>query len=577
MKTITLASILGVAHSAKVTCHFTADNFIHEVYVDGVDVLGSVKGHLNNWSHKKEVTFDSSATTLAIHASDYENGCSSGGFIMQCKTSDPSSPWNMDTQNHRDLFSVASRHEGSRRGIAPLANQNPPAQGWEKKDFKAVSTLWDTPRATKHSWMRGSRWGGIDINGGMCSGEGQSSRNNNWWYRFSTDTVKCHFTADNYIHQVYVDGEQINREIDGNLNSWTTEKTVSFKASAQALAIHASDAEGGCRNGGFIMQCRTAVKDSPWNMNTDNNRETFVVASKRMNWKGHYALHNADAPDGADGKSWHKKNFQPLDTKWDTPRKTTHHWMRGSRWGGIDINGGICSGNSQSDMNNNWWIRYNINTVKCDLTADNFVHKIYVDGEDMSKKVFGNKNDWTKEKYIRFDSSAKSIAVHASDAERGCRNGGFMMACTTPVKNSKWNVNTEHDRKKFVVASKGMNHVGFQKLNDAKAPEADWYKNDFYAVSKAWDVPRATTHHWMRNRGIDINHGICAGNNQASTNNNWWIRLEHKDECHASHCADWDCSQWCKCFSEDLEAKNIYALSGCGVSGENDCNCGIEE
>jgi len=572
MKVISLASILGVAHSAQVTCHFTADNNIHAVYVDGQDVLSTVKGNINGWTQKKEVSFDSSATSLAIHASDLEMGCRNGGFIMQCRTADTNSPWNMDTQNERDLFLVASKRN-NHKSAATLRDQSAPDADWYKKDYKAVSSMWDTPRATHHSWMRGSRWGGIDINGGMCSGESQSDVNNNWWYRFTTDTVKCHFTADNTIHQVYVDGEKISDEVDKLNHGWTTEKTVHFKSNAQTLAIHASDAERGCRNGGFIMQCRTAVKSSPWNMNTDHDRETFVVASKRQNYAGGHALATSSPPDA----NWADKDFMPVDKQWDTPRKTQHSWMHGSRWGGIDINGGICSGSSQSDLNNNWWIRYNINTVKCDLTADNIVHRVYVDGLPMKNRVFGNMNDWTRAKYIRFDSSAKSIAIHASDLERGCKNGGFMMSCRTPKSDSEWNIDTQNNREQFVVASKKMNHAGFAALDSEPAPSSDWYKNDFIAVGDRWDTPRATTHHWMRNRGINIDHGICSGEKQDETANNWWIRFDHKDECHATNCVEWSCAQWCKCFDEELEAKDIYEKAGCGASNENDCNCGLDE
>jgi len=571
MKTIALASILGAAHSAKVTCHFTADNYINEVFVDGKDMIasGKITGSLHGWTSKKTIEFDSSATTLAVHASDHEKGCGNGGFIMQCKTDDSSSPWNMDTQNSREFFEVASK-KLHYKGPTALKNQAPPAANWMKKDFQTDDGVWETPRQTTHSWMRGSRWGGIDINGGICSGETQSSQNNNWWYRFQVDKVKCHFTADNFIHYVYVDGEKINNRMDGNKNSWTEEKTVSFSSNAVSLAMQASDNEAGCANGGFIMQCRTPVRDSPWNMNTQNNRETFVVASSQNFWRKGAHSNKIQSPPHAD---WAKKNFQPTDKAWDTPRATTHSWMRGSRWGGIDINGGICSGESQSSQNNVWWLRYNINTVKCDLTADNYVHKIYVDGEDMKHKVFGNLNDWTNKKYIRFDASAKSIAVHASDAEKGCGNGGFMMACSTPVKNSKWNVNTQEDIADFTVASKKMNHAGFNALQNAAPPAANWYKNDYYAIGQQWDTPRKTTHHWMRNRGININHGICAGESQDRKNNNWWIRLEHKTEAHPSNCLEWDCTAWCKYFSEEDEANNVYIDAGCGIAGEADCNC----
>jgi len=383
--------------------------------------------------------------------------------------------------------------------------------------------------------------------------------------------VTCHFTADNYIHEVYVDGvDKIKAgEVKCALTGWTKQKTVEFDSSATTLAVHASDAERGCRNGGFIMQCETDDSSSPWNMDTQNSRAFFEVASKRLNHKGHAALQNQAPPS----TNWMKTDYETDHAVWETPRQTNHRWMRGSRWGGIDINGGICSGESQSTYNNVWWLRYNINTVKCDLTADNYVHKIYIDGEDMKHRVFGSMNDWYKKKYIRFDSSAKSIAVHASDAERGCRNGGFMMACSTPVKTSVWNTNTEANIEDFTVASKKMNHKGRHALENAAPPAANWYKNDYYAIGKQWDTPRRTSHHWMRNRGININHGICAGKSQDSTNNNWWIRLEHKTEGHPSNCLEWDCTAWCKYWIDEDEANDVYSILGCGGAGEGQCFC----
>ena len=62
------------------------------MFIDGVDRTNDVSGDLNNWEAIKTITFDDTATTIAVFGGDGEGGCSNGGFAMKCTSSHPD--WN---------------------------------------------------------------------------------------------------------------------------------------------------------------------------------------------------------------------------------------------------------------------------------------------------------------------------------------------------------------------------------------------------------------------------------------------------------------------------------------------------
>jgi len=62
------------------------------VFIDGVDRTSEVSGDLNNWEAIKTITFDSTATTIAVFGGDGEGGCANGGLAMKCTSSHPD--WN---------------------------------------------------------------------------------------------------------------------------------------------------------------------------------------------------------------------------------------------------------------------------------------------------------------------------------------------------------------------------------------------------------------------------------------------------------------------------------------------------
>lgn len=92
-----------------VTCRFTIDNYIHNVYVDGIDVADSVTGNYLSWGEEKSVTFDDSALVLAIKGQDGNAvpGCDGGGFAIKCTSTNADSSWNMDSEADRTSWLVS--------------------------------------------------------------------------------------------------------------------------------------------------------------------------------------------------------------------------------------------------------------------------------------------------------------------------------------------------------------------------------------------------------------------------------------------------------------------------------------
>jgi len=168
---------IGVCDKVRdVTCAFTVDNYIQEIYVDGVDITAKVSGALHDWPSKKTYTFPSSARSFSARVNDAEAGCNNGGFAIKCTTSGTGggAQWNMDS-NQRDKWRVAS------------------------------SPSWDTPSADSsgHKWYEnayheGSRWGkprngltsyadSVIGVGDMCGPEHEPSNHNKWFFRFNIE------------------------------------------------------------------------------------------------------------------------------------------------------------------------------------------------------------------------------------------------------------------------------------------------------------------------------------------------------------------------------------------------------
>ena len=62
---------------------------------------------------------------------------------------------------------------------------------------------------------------------------------------------------------------------------------------------------------------------------------------------------------------------------------------------------------------------------------------VYIDGVDKTSTVSGSLDKWFTKKTIEFTSEARTVAVFGGDYERGCKNGGFAMKCTS--SHPDWN------------------------------------------------------------------------------------------------------------------------------------------
>ena len=86
----------GYPQASKVTCKFTADNYVDSVYFDGVDITSRVSGALTTWQSTKQVTFvapPGRAAALAIDTSELSESCpggfeTCGGLLLACQSTD---------------------------------------------------------------------------------------------------------------------------------------------------------------------------------------------------------------------------------------------------------------------------------------------------------------------------------------------------------------------------------------------------------------------------------------------------------------------------------------------------------
>ena len=151
-----------------VHCEFTVDNYIQQIFVDGVDITAKVSGNLHDWPSKKTYTFPSSARSFAARVNDAEAGCHNGGFAIKCSTQGTGggAQWNMDS-NQRQKWLVASSDS--------FGSTPPDAHGhhWYETDYPTTNGRWGTPRAGDTQYADSVI--GVDD---MCGPEHEASSHN---------------------------------------------------------------------------------------------------------------------------------------------------------------------------------------------------------------------------------------------------------------------------------------------------------------------------------------------------------------------------------------------------------------
>lgn len=118
----------------------------------------------------------------------------------------------------------------------------------------------------------------------------------------------CTMSCDNYIQKVYIDGEEVTSQVSGDLYSWPSLKTLSFKCGSDTvMALMGSDAEGGCSNGGCGVKCSSTDSSSPWN--------GFGTSTEWKAWSGSCnsgsCQHGVTSPPAG----WYLPEFN--DDSWD--------------------------------------------------------------------------------------------------------------------------------------------------------------------------------------------------------------------------------------------------------------------
>ena len=80
--------------------------------------------------------------------------------------------------------------------------------------------------------------------------------------------MKCSFTVDNVIEEVKYNG--VTLEVDGQLNDWRKENTISFEScdakDPGKLSIKGRDynSNNNCYWGGLLLHCKASDTTSPW-------------------------------------------------------------------------------------------------------------------------------------------------------------------------------------------------------------------------------------------------------------------------------------------------------------------------
>mmetsp|Transcript_11822 Transcript_11822/g.38858 ORF Transcript_11822/g.38858 Transcript_11822/m.38858 type:complete len:378 (-) Transcript_11822:3649-4782(-) len=305
-----------------VFCSFTIDNEVTDAYVDGVKVYIENSENMAAWNTLKQIQFVSSARELVIAGLDYENGCSSGGLLLACSSTDPN--WN------------AVRSHTS--GWKARAQAGAPA-GWELTGYDD-SNWSDAVTTDLHAaWALDTF--GTPVTPVCAAGT------THWLFRYthtnpdfpapppppSVVSVTCNVIADNAISQAWVDG--IRAELIGD-SLWTSPKSFTFDSTAKGFALVANDFEDGCSSGGVAVSCvssdpgwdavRSSTSDGNWKVaagtadqlpagwtHPDFDDSTWIAPSEGASVEA-YLPSNSDGADGLCGPTtqWGFRYTHPI-------------------------------------------------------------------------------------------------------------------------------------------------------------------------------------------------------------------------------------------------------------------------
>ena len=339
------------------TCYLTANNELHQVWVDGVDKTASVAatGDMNNWGSRKTLTFDDTASVLAIRAKDNSCGCACGGLAIECSSTDVNSEWNMNSETHRANWVVASKPSFS----VPPAPDNRGHQ-WYQVGYKCDPLEFLEPRGGTTTYAD-STIGNDD----MCEAAGGGR----YWY-FLYGNASAGGGGDPHFHTfggIYFSWQGIcdlilmktSQMTDTNselLVHIRTKKVRKWSAISDiAIQIDKDVVEIGSKSGKFVLNGKevesaksdlfSVTKSFPtaqklivvYNFEFQKNRKLEVKANSRsqmlsVTFRGHYPNSTTGLVGSPfypgyfsrDGRNMTEKEVKPFVESWQINDKDPH-------------------------------------------------------------------------------------------------------------------------------------------------------------------------------------------------------------------------------------------------------------
>jgi hypothetical protein len=148
-------SLAAVEPEETVSVRMSADDFIDEVYYNGVDIRGSVSEPSSGAPTLKTFSFTVvPGAVLAVAANDNEPG-TSASFYMRCTSSNPKSGWNnlQLRQGHPACKAYGTASYNGKVGSMGRPKEHDPPAAWTKNDFE--DCWWTHPTKETHQhWSK---------------------------------------------------------------------------------------------------------------------------------------------------------------------------------------------------------------------------------------------------------------------------------------------------------------------------------------------------------------------------------------------------------------------------------------
>jgi len=325
------------------------------------------------------------------------------------------------------------------------------------------------------------------VSHGICNPNGAG-----WLFRsprFAAFTrCSCEFNSNNYIHKVYIDGEDVTSQVSGDLNTWRSVKSLSFACSPTTLlAVQASDGDvvdPGCSTGSFTLTCSADDILSPWNgMVSDGNWKA---------WGGSCSSPACESGASSPPTGWFLPSFDA--SGWDNAAIATDTAATSV----LGTPTAIC------DHDGPGWL-FRSPRCTCEFNSNNFIQKVFIDGEDVTSQVSGDRDSLGSVNSLSFVCSTSTLfAVEASDgnAAGACATGSFALRCSADDTSSPWHGLVSDSSWKAWGGS--CSSVGC--LSGVSSPPTGWYLPSF--DDSAWNNAAIATIH-VAAEMVGTPTGIC--------------------------------------------------------------------